>query len=453
MPSVPRQLRLRHPLAETEPVSALLDEVLLRLNQRDVPYALLRHDRPSDLGSDIDIGLLAHPIETIEPILRDLERESQLILVHRLHYEIPHGYYYVLALPRRAGEFLHLDCLFDPLGVNRYYLPTPYLLKGRVIRDGVPCVSREAEALHLLMKRIVKALWSGTDCAKLRDVYDGSSAFREEVQRWFGRRAAGDVGVLLHCSCERTQASLMTRLRRRLWRRRLFHHPFICLRRWHHHLLRAVGRLTRPTGYFVVIVGPDGSGKSTIAAALAEQLGRAFRRLWRFHWRPHVLPRLRPGGTAHASGPEPPPSASQYSGLVSLARFLYYWLDFVIGYWPQIYRRTAQTTLVIGERYYHDVLVNPERYGFAVPRWLLRLAFHWVPSPDLTVLLENKPDVIHRRKSELAPAAIARQITALRQELPHWGPSLIVETTADASATAEAVGFAILRDCGKKIAS
>jgi thymidylate kinase len=335
--------------------------------------------------------------------------------------------------------------------VNRYYLPTPYLLKGRVIRHGVPCLSPETEALHILIKRIVKAHCSPTECAKLRVMYHSSSPFREEVHRWFGRSGAADIAALLDPFSGQIQASLMRRLGRLLWRRRLLRHPFLYIRRWQLHVLRVIGRLARPTGYFVVIVGPDGSGKSTIAAALGEQLERAFRHVWQFHWRPQLLPRLSRGGTA-ASHPEAPPDGCRYGSLLSLARFLYYWLDFVIGYWLLVYGRTAQTTLVIGERYYHDVIVNPERYGFALPPWLLRLASHWVPAPDLTVLLENRAEVIHRRKSELAPSAIARQIAAFRQELPRWGHSLIVETTADPAATAEAIGLAILRECGKKIA-
>ena len=440
-----------HSSSPTDQVSALLDQIFLRLNQCDAPYALLRQNRSADVRSDIDIGLLAHPIDTLDPIIRELEREERLIFVHRLHYEIPYGHHYILALPGQPGHFLHLDCLFDPLGVNRYCLSTPYLLNGRTIRHGVPCISPDKEALHLLMKRIVKGRCTQTDSDKFRAMYYSSRLLRAEVQRWFGTQGTADVAALFDRPPEALQTLLMSRLQGLLWRRYLVRHPFLFMRRWLLHLVRVIGRLRRPTGYFVIIVGPDGSGKSTIAAALGEQLERAFRNVWRFHWRPHLLPRLSGHRAAPDARTDTPPEVSRYKGIVSLARFLYYWFDFVIGYWSQVYWRTAQTTLVIGERYYHDVIVNPQRYGFAVPAWLLRLASHCVPAPDLTVLLENRPEVIHERKPELSPDAITRQIGAFRRQLPFWGPSLIVATTADAETAARIISSTILRHCGKKI--
>jgi thymidylate kinase len=436
-----------------DPVSTLMDQILLRLNRRDAPYALLRQDRSTDLRSDVDIGLLAHPIDTIDPILRELEREERLIFVHRLHYEIPHGYYYILALPGRPRHFLHLDCLFDPLGINRYYLSTAYLLNGRTLRQGVPCIAPEKEALHLLIKRIIKGRCPQAESETLQAMFCSSNPLRAEVQQWFGARGTADVAALLDRHSEAVQSELMGRLRDILRRRYLVRHLGLFLRGSLRHLLRVMQRLRQPTGYFVVIVGPDGSGKSTIAAALGEQLERAFRHVWRFHWRPHQLPRLSAQPAAPDPGADRPPDVSRYNVIVSLARFVYYWFDFVMGYWSQVYWRTAHTTLVIGERYYHDVIVNPQRYGFAVPPWLLRLASYCVPAPDLTVLLENRPEVIHERKPELSPEAIAHQIEAFRRELPFWGPSLIVATTGDAEAAAHTIGSTILRQCGRKIST
>jgi hypothetical protein len=159
-------------------------------------------------------------------------------------------------------------------------------------------------------------------------------------------------------------------------------------------------------------------------------LERAFRRTWRFHWRPGLLPKLRRGGAQEDSGAQTPPQpaeVSQYRGAVSLARFLYYWLDFVIGYWLVVYPRKAQTTLVIGERYFPDVMVHPQRYGFDVPRWLMRLAARLVPSPDLLVVLKDDPQVIYDRKTELPVQTIARQLRAYEEEAEYWKAHQIVE--------------------------
>jgi thymidylate kinase len=196
-------------------------------------------------------------------------------------------------------------------------------------------------------------------------------------------------------------------------------------------------------GFFVVCIGPDGVGKSTICGNVVEQCKGSFGSSWRFHWRPGLLPKL---SRAHddAAVTADPPLASKYTGMVSLGRFIYYWLDFVAGYWLVVYPKIARTTLVVGERYFPDVLVQPERYGFAVPRWLMRAAARGVPKPDLIVLLKDEPDVIHGRKPELSPARIGALLDAYEAEMTHWGNARVLTTEGGAAAVAERLAALIL---------
>ncbi|MDK2743955.1 MAG: glycosyltransferase family 4 protein [Nitrospira sp. BO4] len=123
-----------------------------------------------------------------------------------------------------------------------------------------------------------------------------------------------------------------------------------------------------------------------------------------------------------------PPHSSKYTGIISLARFVYYWIDFIVGYWVKIFPRKLRGQLIIGERYYMDVVVHPERYGFDVSRWLLRSARAWIPSPDLVVLLKAEPQVVYMRKPELPLHCIAQQLSLLEEELRNWPHSCVVET-------------------------
>lgn len=183
-------------------------------------------------------------------------------------------------------------------------------------------------------------------------------------------------------------------------------------------------------GMFVVLVGPDGSGKSTVSDALMPWLHDQFPEAWQFHWRPGLLPKLGRGSRSENcnQGGGSPPHSSKYTGIISLARFVYYWIDFIVGYWVKIFPKKLRRQLIIGERYYMDVVVHPERYGFTVPRWLLRLARAAIPSPDLVVLLKAEPQVVYSRKSELSLHCIAQQLSLLEGELLHWPRSCVVET-------------------------
>lgn len=190
-------------------------------------------------------------------------------------------------------------------------------------------------------------------------------------------------------------------------------------------------------GFFVVCLGPDGVGKSTICALLPERLEGVLPWGHRFHWRPGLLPKLSRAAYDGAATSGSPPSRSKYRGIVALGRFGYYWLDFVIGYWLVVFPKLVRPTLVIGERYFPDVLVQPERYGFAVPGWLMRCAAWFVPNPDLIVLLKDDPQVIHARKPELSPARIGKLLDAYERELKYWGNGRVLTTEGGVKAVVE----------------
>ncbi len=154
----------------------------------------------------------------------------------------------------------------------------------------------------------------------------------------------------------------------------------------------------------MVIVGPDGVGKST-TAELAAQILEAFHApVWHKHlgFRPKILP------ATNTSGRE--------SRVPGFLRFLYHTLDHVLGFWFVIRPKLVQGKIVLGERYYYSYLVDPrpkERYG--VPSWCVRLAFWFIPKPDMVLLLSNTPEAIHERRQEHSVEEIARQLAEYRR--------------------------------------
>jgi thymidylate kinase len=268
------------------------------------------------------------------------------------------------------------------------------------------------------------------------------------IAEYFGRGGDLLVQKLVATDDLPQAAAILKCLRAQADRRFLLRHPVRCFAACILTVARRVARFFRPTGLFVVLVGPDGVGKSTSCDKAVKAAFGAFRRTGRFHWRPGFLPKL---GGSNRSGQvgnhlQAPPDASAYRGVVSLLRFVYYWLDFVIGYWLVIYPRLAQSTLIVGERYFPDVMVQPERYGFAVPYWLMRGAAWLVPKPDLVVLLEDEPDVIHARKPELSPERVAELLVAYKIEIRRWGNARILNTKGGPDAVAEGLASMIIEE-------
>lgn len=435
--------------ATHDPRQRVLARILAELESSGARYALIHSggDELPRVASDVDIVFEVPPPQSIEPILLRFARESECEIVQRLHYDIPHAYYYILRVPGDTPAFLHLDCLCDPTGVNRYRFPSPYLLEGASKGAFGTRTSARREAIYLLMKRAIKGKVTQDGLALFRERFAAIPALWDDVDRWFGREARAVVEALLACGDPASANPLLADLAGKaaaVARK----NPANRVRRFFLESRRTLLRFLRPTGFFLVLVGPDGAGKSTVTATLLEELERSFRRTWRFHWRPGLLPKLGRGSGAPVTAADAAPAeTSKYRGFVSLARFVYYWLDFVFGYWLRIYPRRAQSTFIVGERYFPDVLVHPARYGFAVPAWLMRFAAKWVPSPDLLVVLSDDPQAIYARKAELSPLKIAQQIEAYAEEAEHWSPSVVINTSGGAAQVARRIEDIVIDAC------
>jgi thymidylate kinase len=180
------------------------------------------------------------------------------------------------------------------------------------------------------------------------------------------------------------------------------------------------GRTDRPLtadrrrGLVVCVCGPDGTGKTSLSTALVEGPGRAFASARVLHWRPGVLPRL--GALTGRPAPDGvrPHAAEPYGRLVSTGRLLYYWLDFVAGSLLRIRRVRRAGGVVVLERGYWDMVVDPVRYRLGVAPRLIAALGRLVSEPDLTIVLLGDAGVIAARTHELSVGEIGRQMVRWR---------------------------------------
>jgi thymidylate kinase len=154
-------------------------------------------------------------------------------------------------------------------------------------------------------------------------------------------------------------------------------------------------------GAFVVVIGPDGVGKTSLAARLIEDHGSPTMYL---HFRPRLW--TRPPSSP-VEGGVPPPKRNDPGprplGWLRLARSVaIFWLGYVRWIRPAL----ARGTLVIGDRWAYGYVGQPAALGFAGPSWLARLAARLVPQPDLVLRLRGDPALVASRKRDLAPSQI-----------------------------------------------
>ena len=214
-------------------------------------------------------------------------------------------------------------------------------------------------------------------------------------------------------------------------------------------LIRSFGRLAdrirQPTGLTVVVVGPDGAGKSSLASSLIDQCGVFFWKTRHLHWRPGLLPRLGAMLGRPRVDTDAPHSPIPHGPTMSRVVLLYYWLDFLLGTWLKLRPLQSRSTLIVLERGWWDILVDPRRYRLQVSDRLISMLGRLLPTPDLTLLLDAPPSLFLQRKQELPSTELERQSKKCRElvvRLPHSRlDASRSETDVQVVATEEVVTF------------
>jgi thymidylate kinase len=169
-------------------------------------------------------------------------------------------------------------------------------------------------------------------------------------------------------------------------------------------------------GLWVVLLGPDGAGKSSVIDGLARGRTAGFEECETYHLRP-ALWRRRKEAVANCD----PHGQSVRGTIISALKLVYLlaanWLAYLIKVRPQL----AQGKLIVFDRYFPDCLVDPKRYRLPVScAHMAGLIARLVPQPDLYVVLDAPPSVLQERKREVTPAeseAQRRKYATLLQRL------------------------------------
>ena len=173
--------------------------------------------------------------------------------------------------------------------------------------------------------------------------------------------------------------------------------------------------------FFIVFIGPDGCGKTTIADNIEKYLLlNPFSDKVRIHSGFSALPRLR---TIYAKVlglfgkkvefKEDPKPGTRGMGMLppfplwkSILYIIYYGLN-AIFWWIPFMRIYPYFTLVIADRYYYDYYYMR---GYIKCPYFLKKAFSlFMPKPNLIFYLERDANKIYMQKPELDVDEIKRQ--------------------------------------------
>ena len=152
----------------------------------------------------------------------------------------------------------------------------------------------------------------------------------------------------------------------------------------------------------IVILGPDGAGKSSVIRGLVEKLNLRGCAVEVRHLKPRIVFAGRGEPVTIVVDPHGKPPRSAFLSLVKIVVWLFE------EWYAQIFLERKERVLLC-DRYYHDLLIDPKRYRYGGPHWAARLIGGLMPRPKLWILLDAPPAVLRARKQEVSPQETARQ--------------------------------------------
>ena len=204
--------------------------------------------------------------------------------------------------------------------------------------------------------------------------------------------------------------------------------------------MRRRGSCKNRPGLWVAVFGPDGAGKSAAIQRLTEELSPCFPSVQRFHFRPMFA--LQCQDLPPVTNPHGKPPRGFFPSILKL---LFWLADYCYGYVSTIRPALVNSGLILFDRYYHDVLIDPHRYrlpgstlGFA--KLLLRL----VPQPDLYILLDVPAEVLQQRKPEVTCQESHRQRLAYLQMFESMPNAVIVDAACPLDNVSQQIKTVIL---------
>lgn len=261
--------------------------------------------------------------------------------------------------------------------------------------------------------------------AVLNAIEKSPEGFQAFLVRKFGPSLSERVWPLLQSGKLDDTVYFQSSLRHSVWVNSFKQKPIRTTHSTAEHIYReSLRRLKRSAGSMFAVVGPDGVGKTTFINLLEQELARILVRdqgaVIVQHFRPSIFPNIKKllsnkkydATQEEFTNPHRAKSANSFS---SLARLIYYWLDYLLGYWLVIRRQCIRGQIYIFDRYFYDFIVDPRRSRINLPTWLRKVFLRLTPQPDLVFFLSCDSDTVFTRKQELSRIEIERQLGEYRR--------------------------------------
>ena len=394
---------------------AFLERFLGDLRDQNIAYCILRnHDHlPEDnLGSDIDMLVDADRVAAAIELLWNI---PGVVITGCVARSVGVNVF-VAGVTWRAGSAIQVDLIRKLSWKGLPYLQASDVLKrahtppGRSEIVRIPAAADEA-INSFFCSYLVGGWIKDRYQAEVRETFAAErQTVRDNLEPAFGATLAEQLIDAVIADDHARMLSMLPKLRRTLLFRSMRHAFVTSLYAIaNHYGHEVVIRFTAKYLISVSVFGPDGAGKSAVLQALEPRLASTAKTINVRHLKADIFFRAHRQDHGPVTDPHGKPPRST---AVSLLKFVLWALEGWIDRLLLTDRRNR--TLDIWDRYFHDIFVDPKRYRYRGPMWLVRAIGWFVPSPDLFIFLDAPTEVLRDRKREVAAEETERQRQAYR---------------------------------------
>ena len=290
--------------------------------------------------------------------------------------------------------------------------------------DGVPRPSLGHDAFITWMTGL---LWGGrfnsryTAFIRAGASKDGA-IFRESLDGAFG----GDFAAKLYQLASEGKAAdaveMVPGMRSALKWRRIRSRPMQSLGAVSRHWICELKFHLKPPFPWIGILGPDGSGKSSVIDGLEEALKVSRVGMKMVHWLPQLSEKTETSNVV-VTDPHSRPPKSPLLSVLQLGKIVLVWW---IALLKDLIHLRAKKAILLSDRFYPDLLADPRRYRYGASTKFAAWAFRFIPKPDLVIVLHTDAETILRRKQEVTPEELVRQLAAYQSIAEEWGETAVL---------------------------